>query len=244
MLMINCDMGESFGAWKMGSDTEIMPLIDMANIACGFHASDPLTMRRTVKLAVNAQVKIGAHPSYPDLLGFGRRDMQIAPEELTAITLYQIGALDGICRAEGARVEYVKPHGALYNRMIVDDGVLHAVLSAVAQFDKQLPLVVMAIPDYSRLTAAADTYGVTLQFEVFSDRAYDEQGRLASRSIPGAVLTTEEQIERQVRAIVDRSSVITLSGQEIAVQADTICVHGDGARAVEGARFIRSLVAR
>lgn len=242
MLQINCDMGESFGAWKMGSDSEIMPHIDMANIACGFHASDPLTMQKTVKLAVEFGVKIGAHPSYPDLVGFGRRDMQIAPDELTALTLYQIGALDGICRSEGSRVEYVKPHGALYNRMITDDAVLHAVLRAVARFDKALPVVVMAIPDHHRLTIAAASEGVKLLFEVFSDRAYDEQGRLASRSLPGAVLTTDQEIEGQVRAIVERSSVITLSGRELPVKADTICVHGDGARAVEGARFIRSLV--
>lgn len=242
MLQINCDMGESFGAWKMGSDSEIMPHIDMANIACGFHASDPLTMKKTVKLAVEFGVKIGAHPSYPDLVGFGRRDMQISPDELTALTLYQIGALDGICRSEGTRVEYVKPHGALYNRMIADDAVLHAVLRAVAQFDKALPVVVMAIPDHHRLTSAAASEGLKLWFEVFSDRAYDEQGRLASRSLPGAVLTTDKEIERQVRAIVERSSVITLSGKEVPVIADTICVHGDGARAVEGARFIRSLV--
>lgn len=242
MLQINCDMGESFGAWKMGSDSEIMPHIDMANIACGFHASDPLTMQKTVKLAVEFGVKIGAHPSYPDLVGFGRRDMQIAPDELTALTLYQIGALDGICRSEGSRVEYVKPHGALYNRMITDDAVLHAVLRAVARFDKALPVVVMAIPDHHRLTIAAASEGVKLLFEVFSDRAYDEQGRLASRSLPGAVLTTDQEIEGQVRAIVERSSVITLSGRELPVKADTICVHGDGVRAVEGARFIRSLV--
>ncbi len=242
MLLINCDMGESFGALKMGADSEIMPFIDMANIACGFHASDPLTMRETVSLAVESRVKIGAHPSYPDLVGFGRRDMQIAPEELTALTLYQIGALDAICRAEGSRVAYVKPHGALYNRMVADDVVLHAVLRAVAQFDKSLPVVVMAIPDYQRLQDAGAKLGVQLQFEVFSDRAYDEQGRLALRSLPGAVLTTEVEIERQVRAIVERRSVITLSGREIPVVADVICVHGDGARAVEGARFIRSLV--
>lgn len=243
MLQINCDMGESFGAWKMGADSEVIPYIDMANIACGFHASDPLTMRKTVRLAVESGVKVGAHPSYPDLVGFGRRHMEIAPEELTALTLYQIGALDGICRSEGSRIEYVKPHGALYNRMITDDGTLRAVLRAVAHFDKTLPVVVMAIPDNKRLLEAAASEGLKLLFEVFSDRAYDEQGHLASRNLPGAVLKTDEQIERQVRAIVERGSVITLSGREVPVTADTICVHGDGVRAVEGARFIRGLVA-
>lgn len=241
-MKINCDMGESFGIWKMGSDAEVMPHIDMANVACGFHASDPKTMATTIGLAIQSGVDIGAHPSYPDLIGFGRRDMQVSADELSAIVLYQIGALDALCRAQGSLVKYVKPHGALYNKMIVDEQTLHAVFSAISVYDRSLPLVVMAVPDYQRLLDAASSYGLTLWFEAFSDRAYDETGKLASRALPGAVYNTNEQIERQVRCIVERSSVLTLTGQEIPIKADTLCIHGDGPRALETARFIRALI--
>jgi len=212
MLKINCDMGESFGAWTMGDDSHVMPHIDMANIACGFHASDPLTMAKTVELALASGVAIGAHPSYPDLMGFGRREMSIAPAELKQLVIYQIGALNGICRALGAEVSYVKPHGALYNKMVVDEATFRAVLEAVSQYDAGLSLVVMAVPESDNLTRLAREYGVNLLFEVFTDRAYDENGRLASRSIPGAVFHTDIEIERQARAIIERSAVITLEG--------------------------------
>jgi len=242
MLKINCDMGESFGAWTMGDDSHVMPHIDMANIACGFHASDPLTMAKTVELALASGVAIGAHPSYPDLMGFGRREMSIAPAELKQLVIYQIGALNGICRALGAEVSYVKPHGALYNKMVVDEATFRAVLEAVSQYDAGLSLVVMAVPESENLTRLAREYGVNLLFEVFTDRAYDENGRLASRSIPGAVFHTDIEIERQARAIIERSAVITLEGAEIPVSADTICIHGDGPRAVQTAQLLRSLI--
>lgn len=242
MLKINCDMGESFGAWTMGDDSHVMPHIDMANIACGFHASDPLTMAKTVELALASGVAIGAHPSYPDLLGFGRREMSIAPAELKQLVIYQIGALNGICQALGAEISYVKPHGALYNKMVVDEATLRAVLEAVSQYNAGLSLVVMAVPESENLTRLAREYGVNLLFEVFTDRAYDENGRLASRSIPGAVFHTDIEIERQARAIIERSAVITLEGAEIPVSADTICIHGDGPRAVQTAQLLRSLI--
>ncbi|NVK02362.1 MAG: 5-oxoprolinase subunit PxpA [Oceanospirillaceae bacterium] len=241
-MKINCDMGESFGIWKMGSDAQIMPSLDMANIACGFHASDPLTMTRTVRIAVEHGVTIGAHPSYPDLVGFGRRDMQVDPQELRSIVQYQIGALEAICKAEGTKVSYVKPHGALYNKMSVDDGTLRAVYAAISDYDTSLPLVVMAAPDHQRRSDIAAEYGLKLLFEAFSDRAYDSHGRLASRTLPGAVYQNNEEIERQVRAIVERSCVITLDGDEIPVKADTLCIHGDGPKALETARFIRGLI--
>lgn len=241
-MKINCDMGESFGLWKMGSDEQIMPCLDMANIACGFHASDPITMTRTVRIAVEHGVMIGAHPSYPDLVGFGRRDMQVDPQELRSIVQYQIGALAAICRAEGTSVSYVKPHGALYNKMSVDDVTLRAVFSAISDYDPLLPLVVMATPDHQRRSDIAAEYGLRLLFEAFSDRAYDTQGRLASRNLPGAVYQTNGEIERQVRAIIERSHVITLDGDEIPVKADTLCIHGDGPKALDTARFIRGLI--
>lgn len=242
MLRINCDMGESFGAWKMGADADVMPHIDMANIACGFHASDPVIMAQTVRLAIANEVSIGAHPSYPDLSGFGRRDMSIAPEELKQLMIYQIGALMGICRAQGAAVDYVKPHGALYNKLVVDEVSYRAVLEGVAALDATLPLVVMAMPKADSLIKVAREYGVKLLFEVFVDRAYDSEGKLAKRSIPGAVFHTDQEIERQARAILERGTVLTLDGEEIPVTADTICVHGDGPRAAETARLLRSLI--
>lgn len=241
-MKINCDMGESFGIWKMGADAEVMPHIDMANIACGFHASDPKTMAYTISLAIKEGVKIGAHPSYPDLVGFGRRDMHVTGDELSAIVLYQIGALDALCRAQGSTVSYVKPHGALYNKMMVDDATLHAVFKAVSGYDKSLPLVVLAVPDYQRLLDLAADYGLSLWFEAFSDRAYDETGKLANRALPGAVYATNDEIERQVRNIVERNTVLTLSGRELPIKADTLCIHGDGPKALETARFIRGLI--
>ncbi len=155
-ILLNCDMGESFGAWRMGDDTHAMPLIDQANLACGYHAGDPLTMQRTVRLAVEQGVSIGAHPAYPDLAGFGRRHMNCSPEEVHALVLYQIGALDAFCRAAGTQVAYVKPHGALYNDLVRDDALLCAVLDACAAYRKRLPLMVLALADNSRELQLAD----------------------------------------------------------------------------------------
>ncbi|MBF2937145.1 LamB/YcsF family protein, partial [Pseudomonas aeruginosa] len=146
-LLLNCDIGESFGAWSMGLDAEVMPLIDCANIACGFHAGDPGTMRRTVALAVEHGVRIGAHPGYPDLVGFGRRSLACSAQEVEDLLLYQIGALDGLCRAQGERVRYVKPHGALYQDMMRDPAILAAVLRALAAYDRTLPLMLMSTRD-------------------------------------------------------------------------------------------------
>ena len=180
-MKLNCDMGESFGSWTKGMDAEVMPYIDMANIACGFHASDPLTMDRTVRTAIVEKVAIGAHPGYPDLLGFGRRDMEFAPEELQALLVYQIAALDGICRTHGTAIEYIKPHGALYNKMAVDRTTLAAVMAAVRNYAAHCPLVVMATPDADEVLALAADAGINVWFEAFSDRAYSDEGRLVKR---------------------------------------------------------------
>ena len=177
---LNCDLGESFGAWTMGADAAVMPYISSANIACGFHAGDPSIMRKTVSLALSHGVQIGAHPAYQDLVGFGRRSMAYAAQELQDILHYQIGALDGICRAQGGRVSYVKPHGAMYNDMMANPAQLRAVLQAVASYDRRLPLMLMATRDNSAAQQMGDEYGVTLWFEAFADRAYDKmQAHLA-----------------------------------------------------------------
>ena len=241
-MKLNCDMGEAFGTWKMGMDEEIMPYVDQANIACGFHASDPLTMSKTVALAKQHNVTIGAHPAYPDLVGFGRRNMDIAPTELKALIQYQVGALQGICKAHGTQVTYVKPHGALYNTMMADFSVLETVMQAVSELDQTLVLMVMAIPESDQVRALAEKYQLTLWFEAFSDRLYTDEGRLTPRKQSGAVHQTFDLIEQQVLQLSEQGALTTESGQLLAIQADTICVHGDGAHAVEAVQRIRQVV--
>ncbi|WP_417439397.1 5-oxoprolinase subunit PxpA [Idiomarina sp.] len=241
-MKLNCDMGEAFGAWTMGRDEEIMPFIDQANIACGFHASDPLTMSKTVALAKQCNVTIGAHPAYPDLVGFGRRNMDIAPAELKALIQYQIGALQGICRAQGTQVTYVKPHGALYNTMMANFAVLETVMQAVSELDPSLILMVMAIPEVEQVKALAQKYNLALWFEAFSDRLYTEEGRLTPRQQNNAVHKDFALIERQVLQLSQHGSLITESGNALDVHADTICVHGDGDHAVEAVQRIRAVI--
>lgn len=240
-MKLNCDMGESFGSWNKGRDAEVMPYIDMANIACGFHASDPLTMDHTVKLAVTEGRTIGAHPGYPDLLGFGRRDMACSEAELTAMIIYQIAALDGICKSNNTRISYVKPHGALYNAMMRDEKLMATLMSAIQDYDNALPLVVLANGQRHDIEQLAASIGIRVWFEAFADRAYDDNGQLASRDRPGAVLHNLADIERQVMSIVQHSEVTTISGQTLPLRADTICVHGDNDQAVAAVRHIRQV---
>lgn len=230
-LLLNCDMGESFGAWRMGLDEEVMPYVDCANIACGFHASDPLTMRRTVRLAIDHGVRIGAHPAYPDLVGFGRRSMNCSTAEVEALLLYQIGALDGICRAEGGRVSYVKPHGALYNDMMRQPQLLRAVMTAVHRYDPQLPLMLLARRDNAAAQAMAQELGLALLFEAFADRAYDADGYLLGRDQPGAVHHQPERILEQTLRLA-RGEPLATTGGPLVLQADTLCVHGDNTESV------------
>ncbi|RDL45371.1 LamB/YcsF family protein [Marinomonas piezotolerans] len=241
-MKLNCDMGEAFGAWPMGLDEQIMPYIDQANIACGFHASDPLTMSKTVALAKHHGVTIGAHPGYPDLVGFGRRNMDIASTELKALIQYQVGALQGICRAQGVEVAYVKPHGALYNTMMKDFSVLETVMQAVSELDSSLILMVMAIPEVEEVKVLAQKYGLQLWFEAFSDRLYSDSGRLTPRSQPLSVHQSFDLIEAQVLQLSQFGTLTTESGTSLAVEANTICVHGDGAHAVDAVKRIRAVV--
>ncbi|MEL0612414.1 5-oxoprolinase subunit PxpA [Marinomonas arenicola] len=241
-MKLNCDMGEAFGAWKMGLDDQIMPYVDQANIACGFHASDPLTMAKTVALAKRYNVSIGAHPGYPDLVGFGRRNMDIAPAELKAIIQYQVGALKGICESQNTRIDYVKPHGAMYNQMMSDFTKLETVMQAVSEMDPSLALMVMAIPEVEQVKALAEKYQLTLYFEAFSDRLYSDEGRLTPRKQANAVHQSFELIEEQVLQLSQQGTLTTESGQSLAVHANTICVHGDGSHAVEAVKRIRSVV--
>lgn len=237
-ILINCDMGESYGAWTKGNDKQIMPYIDLANIACGFHASDPLNMEKTVLLAKKAKVKIGAHPSYPDLVGFGRRNMSVSSDELRAIVAYQIGALQGICTMHQAQVEYVKPHGALYNTMMKDFTVLKAIMLAVKETLADCPLMVMATPQYEAVERLAQEIGIPLLFEAFSDRAYTDDGYLVDRTQPGAVHNSVNKIVSQVKEILQTGNVTSINGNSIALKVDTICIHGDGEHATAIARAV------
>jgi len=241
-LLLNCDMGESLGSWSMGMDEQVMPLVDMANIACGFHASDPLTITRTVLLAKQSNTQIGAHPSYPDLIGFGRRSMQCTPLEIISMVQYQIGALDGICRAHDVRVEYVKPHGALYNDMMRDADILRAVLEAITSYDSTstLPLMVLASTDNAKTLSIAAEFGIKLLFEAYADRAYENNGLLRPRNQEGAVFHSEQQILEQALLLATEGSVISRNGNRLKLDADTLCVHGDNAESVRAVRHIRN----
>jgi UPF0271 protein len=240
-MLLNCDLGESYGSWKMGCDADVMPHIDQASIACGFHAGDPLTMQRTLKLAAQHGVAVGAHPAYPDLVGFGRRSMALSHEELTAALHYQIAALDGMAQSLGLALAYVKPHGALYHDMMQRAEVRATIVQAVASYHRPLALVLQATSRNDARRAEADTAGVALLFEAFADRAYADDGNLLSRSLPGAVLGREAMLA-QVAQLRRDGSVTTASGNRLALQADTMCMHGDNAQGVAAIAAVRALL--
>jgi 5-oxoprolinase (ATP-hydrolysing) subunit A len=234
---LNADLGESFGIWRLGDDKALLEIVTSANIACGFHAGDPLTIRRACAGAVARGVAIGAQVSYRDLAGFGRREMSVPPDELAAEVLYQIAALDGIARAEGGRVRYVKPHGALYNRAVTDTAQAAAIASATVGYDPALPI--LSLPGSALATAAADVRLRAIT-EAFADRAYRDDGTLVPRSQPGAVLTDPVTVaERAVRMVVD-GTVQTVSGAALEVSPQSICLHGDTPGAAVLAAAVRS----
>nr|QIH44140.1 LamB/YcsF family protein [Vibrio ziniensis] len=237
-ITLNCDMGESFGHWSMGNDELVMPWVDMANIACGFHASDPHVMSRTIDFAIQHDVQIGAHPGYPDLQGFGRRSMSFTEEEICEILIYQIGALKALCESKNTDVSYVKPHGALYNDMMANEDVFRAVADAVSCFN--IPLMILASGNNQRYLDIADNYDVPLLFEAFADRTYLANGQLTPRSMPNAVLTSEDTILSQIKQIAEYGRVSTSDGVIIPIEADTICVHGDNDAAIELIAKIRA----
>ncbi|TMM46426.1 5-oxoprolinase subunit PxpA [Colwellia ponticola] len=240
-MKLNCDLGESFGAWTMGLDSEVMPHIDQANIACGFHAGDPLVMQNTLALAKKYQVSIGAHPSYPDLVGFGRRSMMCSPAEIIALIHYQVAALDGMANTQGLTLEYVKPHGALYNDMMSKPDVFNAVLTALAQYPRKLALMIQATPEINHYKAQAKKVGVMLYSEAFADRCYDDEGKLLARSKTGAMLNKVAMLA-QVKQLVEQGSVTTLSGKILALQVDSLCVHGDNSAGVQAISDIKALL--
>ncbi|MFL1453708.1 5-oxoprolinase subunit PxpA [Marinobacter sp. GN3S48] len=238
-MKLNCDLGESYGAWTMGQDDQVMPLIDMANVACGFHAGDPMVIRRTIALAARHGVQIGAHPSYHDLVGFGRRSIAHSTEEIQALMLYQLGALEGLCRAEGLTLSYVKPHGALNNDMMKDATLLQAVMEAVRTFRDDLPLMIPVTIHYRRHQQLAGQVGVPLLKEAFADRAYDDEGQLVSRKQQGAVHHEPQRIIDQAVSFATKGGINSVNGQWLELPADSLCVHGDNDSALAAVRGIR-----
>ena len=240
-MQLNCDLGESYGSWTMGLDSQVMPHIHQANIACGFHGGDPLTMQKTLALAAEHGVSIGAHPAYPDLVGFGRRSMQLSRDEIIAALHYQVAALEGMAASQGLRLDYVKPHGALYNDMMSKSPVRSAIMEAIARYRGRLPLMLQAVPEADDLRTEAADHGIELLFEAFADRCYDDDGRLLARSKPGAVHTRERMLA-QVQQLQRAGVITTAGGLEITVAADSLCVHGDNPEGVQAIADIRALV--
>ena len=236
---LNCDMGESFGAWSMGADAAVLQYVSSANVACGFHAGDPLIMRRTVAGALERGVAVGAHPAFQDLHGFGRRAMQVAPEEAYALVLYQVGALSGFCRASGGQLSHVKPHGALYNMAAKEALLADAIARAVRDFDPKLILFGLA---GSELVRAGRKVGLAIANEVFADRTYQADGTLTPRNRPGAVIRDVSAALAHVERIICHGRVLALDGTEVAIEADTVCIHGDEPDAAQFARELRVLL--
>lgn len=233
---LNCDLGESFGNYKCGMDEEVIPFISSANVACGFHASDPIVMTKTVALAKKNDVAVGAHPGYPDLVGFGRRNLAASPEEVKAMVQYQVGALQAIARAQGMKVCHVKPHGAMYNMAGKDKKLAEAICEAIYEVDPRLILLGLS---GSEMLKAAERIGLRAAKEVFADRAYEEDGSLVARSKQGAMITDEDEAIQRVIRMIKEGKVTAISGRDIEVQADSICVHGDGEKALAFVEKIR-----
>lgn len=236
---LNCDMGESYGAYKLGSDKEILKFITSANIACGFHAGDPSTMYKTVQLALENKVAIGAHPGLPDLVGFGRRNIDISPQEAYDMIVYQIGALNGFVKAEGGKMQHVKPHGALYNMAAKNRPLAEAIAKAVYKVDSELILFGLA---GSELIKAGTEIGLRTANEVFADRTYQEDGSLTPRRESNAVITDDNEAINQVIRMIKEGKVLSQQGVDIQIKSDTVCIHGDGVHALTFARKIKELM--
>ena len=234
---LNADLGEAEHAHGLREEALLLSLISSANVACGFHAGGPLTMRETVKRAAAHRCAVGAHPSYPDRPGFGRRFLDATPDEIFADVLYQIGAMDAFCRAEGLTLAHVKPHGALYNRAAVDAATASAIARAVAAYDPGLPL--FCLPG-TPITQAAEQAGIPAVLEAFADRAYNADGTLVSRRLPGAMIHEPDEAARRALRMVTDGRVTAIDGTELSMRVDTICLHGDEPGAVDRARAIRA----
>ncbi len=237
-LKLNCDMGEGFGVYSMPFDEKIMPYIDIANLACGFHASDPLTMQKSIQLCKEHNVEISAHPSYPDLVGFGRREMVCSSEEIEAFVIYQIGALSALCKSHNMEIKYIKPHGALYNSMMRDKSIFRAIIKAVAKFDTTVKLMILSSSQNNVYAKMAKEYRVGLLYEVFADRAYTNEGTLVSRLEKNAVINDKKRLKERAKLLIKKGVIKSIDGKKLKLQADTLCVHGDNESAL---KLIKSL---
>jgi len=235
---LNCDMGESYGAWKMGADADVMPFITSANVACGFHAGDPATIRKTVRLAVDRGVAVGAHPSLPDLMGFGRRVMRISPQDMYDLIVYQAGAVEAFARAAGAKLHHVKCHGALYNMAADDEALSDAMVRAVKDLGSGVMLYALSRSKSFQIGRKA---GIPVAGEVFADRGYSDDGSLAPRDKPGGMIEDAAVSVKQVLAMIEEGYVTSLAGKRVAVSADTLCLHGDQPGAVAFAQALRKV---
>lgn len=233
---LNSDLGESFGNYTIGMDEEILKYVSSANVACGWHAGDPLVMEKTIALAKRFGAAVGAHPGFPDRMGFGRRNMAVTPEEAKAYVQYQLGALQAFAKAQGVRIQHVKPHGALYNMAAADKKLAKAMCEAVYEIDQDI--IFMGLAGSEMITAAGET-GLKAASEVFADRAYNDDGTLVSRKLPGAVIQDKELALRRVVRMVKKGKVESISGKDIDIKADSICVHGDNPKALEFVKDIR-----
>lgn len=236
---LNSDMGESFGAYKLGMDEAVIQHITSANIACGYHAGDPLVMNKTVKMAVELDVGVGAHPGYPDLVGFGRRNMDCSNDEIRCFVIYQIGALQAFCEANGTILRHVKPHGALYNTAVQNEEIVRVIAEAISEVNPRLLYVVQAGKNSVRMKQICQEVGVKPVFEVFADRAYTSEGTLLPRRLPGAVITNPEKVAERALKMIKDNEIIAEDGSVISIEFQTMCVHGDTPGAVELVRHIR-----
>ena len=234
---LNCDMGESFGVWTLGNDAALMNYVSSVNIACGFHAGDASTIKKTVETALEKGIAVGAHPSFPDLQGFGRREMKMSASEIFDIVLYQIAAVKGICEASGGKLHHVKPHGALYNQAAKNADLAEAIAKAVSAIDGSLILYGLS---GSFLISEAEKIGLQTASEVFADRTYQSDGTLTPRSEQKALISDAEQAVSQVWQMISEQNVTAINGEKIALKAETVCIHGDGATALEFARTINA----
>lgn len=236
---LNCDLGESYGVYTLGMDEEVMPHITSANIACGWHAGDPLVMDRTVRLAAGHGINCGAHPGYPDLLGFGRRAMKVGLDELKCYLIYQIGALEAFCRANGVRLTHVKPHGSLYLTAVESEETAMAVAEAIVSVNPGLIFVTLAGAKGRVMAEAGLRLGLPIAYEAFPDRAYTPEGTLAPRQTPGAVIKDPDTVVRRAVQIAAEGCIEAVNGELIQLDAQTLCVHGDNPQAVAMVRNIR-----
>lgn len=234
-LNLNADLGESFGPWPMGDDRTLLSIVNTANVACGFHAGDPLVMQTTITQAREHETSVGAHPGFPDLQGFGRRVMQLPEAELRACVQYQLAAMDGLCRAQGTKMTHVKPHGAMNNMACDDLAMANVIASAIRDFDDSQ---ILLAPACSQLASAGQAHGLRVALEVFADRAYLDTGSLVPRKEPGAVLQTATDCIAHVRRMIKAQGLVTRDGATLPTEFHSVCVHGDNAHAVDTAKAL------